>query len=412
MPAPLKKKFKMMRRYDLDWLRVIVFGLLIFYHVGMFFVAPDWEWHIKNNITYEGIKYPMLFLNQWRLPILFVISGMGTSYALSRGGGGQFAWERTKKLLLPLICGMLVIVPPQVYIEKLSSGLITGSYFDFWPSQAFIGKYPEGNLSWHHLWFIPYLLIFSLVLIPAFLYLRNYPNNFLLKATAKMCNSKFGLYWFILPLYLFEAFLEPFFEETHALVGDWFVLINSITLFFIGFLLISVKDVFWTSVELNRKTFLICGIIGFSLLMFIITAYEDSYVRHFIEAGIKVFSFWSWILTFFGYSSKYLNKPSNTLAYCNEAVYPFYILHQTITVILGYFMMQLQWLFVFKFSFMIVGTFLISWFIYEFFIRRWILIRPFFGLQNPTINKQVLQAQENIKYESQTIMKSTADAKP
>jgi glucan biosynthesis protein C len=371
-----------MRRYDLDWLRVIVFGLLIFYHVGMFFVAPDWEWHIKNNITYEWIKYPMLFLNQWRLPILFVISGMGTSYALSKRTAAQFAFERTKKLLLPLIFGMLVIVPPQVYIEKFSKGIITSGYFDFWPAQAFIGKYPEGNLSWHHLWFIPYLLLFSLVLIPVFIFLRNNPNHAILRATAKISNTRWGMYWFIAPLYLIEAFVEPFFEETHALVGDWFVIINSITLFFIGFLLISVKEPFWKTVEENRKTYLKCGIIGFALLMFITTAFEDSYVRHFTEALIKVFSFWSWILTLFGHASKYLNKPSKALAYCNEAVYPFYILHQTITVILGYFLMNLPWNSFYKFSIMSIGTFVFSWVIYEFLIRRWFLIRPLFGLHN------------------------------
>lgn len=371
-----------MRRYDLDWLRVIVFGLLIFYHVAMFFVAPDWGWHIKNNYTYEWIKYPMLFLNQWRLPILFVISGMGTSYALSKRNAAQFAWERTKKLLLPLIFGILVIVPPQVYIEKFSKGLIQGSYFDFWPSQAFIGCYPEGNLSWHHLWFIPYLLLFSLILIPGFLFLRKNPNCGILRLTAKISRTKWGLYWLIVPLYLMESFIEPFFEETHALVGDWFVIINNITLFFYGFLLISVKEIFWNTVEKNRKAYLLCGIIAFTLFLLLITIFEDGYTRHFIEALIYVVSFWSWILALFGYASGYLNKPGSVLTYCNQAVYPFYILHQTVTVILGWLVMNLQWNFLSKFTVMSLGTFLISWFIYEFFIRRWILIRPFFGLQN------------------------------
>lgn len=371
-----------MRRYDLDWLRVSVFILLIFYHVSMFFVAPDWGWHIKNNVTYEWIKYPMLFLNQWRLPILFVISGMGTSYALSKRNAAMFAWERIKRLLLPLVFGMMVIVPPQVYIEKLSKGIIKGSYFDFWPSQAFIGEYPEGNLSWHHLWFIPYLLLFSLALIPIFIYLRNNPDCGILRLTKRMCQSKWNLYWFLLPLYLIESFIEPFFEETHALIGDWFVIINSITLFFYGFLLISVKEIFWNTVEKNRRTYLYCGIAAFSIFLFIITAFEDGYVRHFIEAFIYVASFWSWILTLFGYASKYLNKPSNVLTYCNQAVYPFYILHQTVTVILGYFVMNLEWGFSSKFLFLSGGTFLISWIIYEFLIRRWLLIRPLFGLQN------------------------------
>ena len=91
------------RRYDLDWLRVMVFGLLIFYHVGMFFVP--WGWHIKNNQTYEWLKIPMAFVNQWRLPILFVISGMGTAYALSFRSAGQFMKERFLRLYIPLAVG-------------------------------------------------------------------------------------------------------------------------------------------------------------------------------------------------------------------------------------------------------------------------------------------------------------------
>jgi surface polysaccharide O-acyltransferase-like enzyme len=74
-----------MRRYDIDALRVIVFGLLIFYHVGMFFVP--WDFHIKNSVTYEWLKYPMIFLNRWRLPLLFVISGMGTYFNISKRRG-------------------------------------------------------------------------------------------------------------------------------------------------------------------------------------------------------------------------------------------------------------------------------------------------------------------------------------
>jgi len=117
------------RRHDIDWLRVIVFGLLIFYHVGMFFVS--WGWHIKNNITYEWLQWPMRFLNQWRLPILFVISGMGTYYALSKRSIRKFSWERIKRLGIPLIFGMFVIVPPQVYYERLDLGQFVGSYWDF-----------------------------------------------------------------------------------------------------------------------------------------------------------------------------------------------------------------------------------------------------------------------------------------
>ncbi|KXK28908.1 MAG: acyltransferase [Bacteroidetes bacterium OLB12] len=176
-----------MRRYSLDWLRVIAFSLLIFYHVGMFFVP--WDFHIKNNTIYPDIRWPMLFLNQWRLPLLFVISGMSTWFALSKRSGLQFVGERTTRLLIPLLAGMILIVPPQVYFERLAKAQVTGGFLDYWPVHAFSGVYPEGNLSWHHLWFLPYLLIFSLLLLPVFLYLRKHPQAALLNWVKKLLLS-------------------------------------------------------------------------------------------------------------------------------------------------------------------------------------------------------------------------------
>lgn len=368
-----------MRRHDLDWLRVIVFGLLIFYHVGMFFVP--WGWHIKNNIIYEWFSYPMYFLNQWRLPILFVISGMGTYYALGKRSRGQFSKERLRRLGFPLLIGMLLIVPPQVYIERIAHAQFSGGYFDFWPAQAFIGVYPKGNLSWHHLWFLPYLLIFSLILVPIFYRLRKNPQNRFTAWFRKRVAHPLGIFIFIVPIYLAEAFMEPFFPVTHALWGDWYTLVYYIFLFFAGFILISVQDVFWATVQKYRMRFLLFGIIGFTVLLGGRFLFEDSTLIHFIEAFVKVFNVWAWILTLFGFAAHLLNKPSRTLAYCNEAVYPFYILHQTITIILAFYLMNLDWGLPAKFSALLFGTFFFSWIIYEFVIRRWNFIRPAFGLK-------------------------------
>lgn len=369
-----------MRRHDMDWLRVIVFGLLIFYHVGMFFVP--WGWHIKNDIIYPNARWPMLFVNQWRLPILFVISGMGTFYALSRRTSGQFAKERFIRLFIPLVFGMFVIVPPQIYFERLDKGQINPGYFDFWPSQLFAnGVYPEGNFSWHHLWFLPYLLLFSLVMLPLFLYLRSHPNSGILNRMRKWASQPFGLFWLVIPLYIWESLVEPFFESTHALIGDWFNLFNYGTLFCYGFLLISVKDVFWATVEKYRRKYLYIGLVFFSLLLGIRLLFEDSTLVHFTEAIFKVVNLWAWILVLFGYAAAYLNRPSAQLSYANEAVYPFYILHQTITIAIGFYLMHLDWGFWPKFSIMVIGTFGLSWLIYEFLIRRWKWIRPLFGLK-------------------------------
>lgn len=204
-----------MRRYDLDWLRDIAFTLLILYHVGMFFVL--WEWHIKNDKLSHSFQYPMSFLNKWRLPLLFLISGMGTYVALSKRNLKHFAGERIKRLLVPLIFGILFIIPPQVYFERLDKQQFTGSYFDYWTQSAFAGVYPEGNISWYHLWFIVYLLFFSLILAPIFIRLYRQKENKLFQAFRTNISNPIKVYLLVLPLYLWEALLEPFFPSTHTL---------------------------------------------------------------------------------------------------------------------------------------------------------------------------------------------------
>ncbi len=367
-----------MRRYDLDWIRVLVFGLLILYHVGMFFVP--WDWHIKNNETYEGLQWPMHFVNQWRLASLFLISGMGTRFALAKRSRGQYVRERVKRLLLPLIFGMLVIIPPQVYVERMAYGGYDGSYISFWFHDAFSGIYPEGNLSWHHLWFLPYLLIFSLVLTPLFILLRDHRESPFLVIQRRWLNrSPNNLYRYIIPLYIVEAFLEPLFPVTHALVGDWFAIVLYLIIFFYGFNFIALGDVFWRALNKIKFSALIIGMIAYGCYVYLCLQ-EDSITTHFIAALAKTINFWSWMLVIFGCGAVYLNKSSALLTYCNTAVYPFYIVHQTITVILAYFLYQTELDFWVKFGILTVWTFLLSSLIYE-VVRRIQFLRLVFGLK-------------------------------
>jgi len=368
-----------MRRYDIDTLRVIVFGLLIFYHVSDFF-GPGF-FFIKNQTTYDWLAYPMLFLHQWRLPLLFMISGMGTFFNISKRNGLGFLKERLVRLLIPLVVGILIVIPPQVYLERLDTGLFTGNYFEFWPSKAFIGAYPDGNLSWHHLWFLPYLLLFSCILTPVFMYLRNHPQSWIIRTTKYLANYKFGIFLLTFPLLVWDLFINPRFPANFQLVGDWFQIVNYGTLFFYGFLFMTLKEVLWENMAKNRRLYLLTAIIAFPLLMFIDYGLGEFHRKTIIVAILKVVNMWAWILAFITYAATYLNKKSRKLSYANQAVYPFYILHQTVIVILGYYLKDLDLGFAVKFSMMIIGTFGISWLIYEFGIRRFTWIRPLFGMK-------------------------------
>ncbi len=368
------------RRPDIDSLRVLVFALLILYHVGMVFVP--WGFHLKNNVTYEWLTLPMQFVNQWRLPLLFVISGMGTWYALASRNGRQYAGERVKRLLLPLVFGMVVVIPPQVYFERLANGQFAGGYFDFWPSTAFQGgAYPEGNISWHHLWFLAYLLVFSLLLLPAFLYLRKHPDAWVIRKLKAICSDPFGFYILAIPLFVWEITLAPHYPSTHALVDDWYNFVNYGTLFFYGFLLVSLRYTFWETVTQNRILYLLAGLGGFAVYMGLY--YKDIYFPRlpYLLPAVKVINLWSWCLALIGYCAYHLNWQSKTLAYANQAVYPFYILHQTVLVALTYYIKDEHWGLGAKYTLLTLGTFGITWLIYEFGIRRYKLIRPFFGMK-------------------------------
>ncbi len=382
-----------MRKYDLDWLRVIIFGLLIFYHVGMFFVP--WDFHIKNIVIYEWTTWPMLFLNQWRLPMLFVISGVGTWYALGKRTSLQFSAERIKRLLLPLIFGMLVIVPPQVYIERLTFGQFTGSYFEFWPAMAFNGVYPSGNLSWHHLWFLPYLLLYSLLMIPLFIHLKKNPDNFYFRSIRKWI-ARFSpkLLWLLLPFYFTYTILREFFPVTHDLVNDWFTLVNYLLFFFMGFSMAGIGKILWDILEKYRSNLLIAAIISYTIYTLLHELVEHTVTMHFIRNTFKVINIWLWILVCFGYASKYLNRESKELRYANEAVYPFYILHQSVMIVFAYWMMNKSWGFWTKASMLVLLTFGVTWLIYEVCIRRWLWIRPLFGMKKIAHQNKMIEQKE------------------
>ena len=102
------------RRYDLDWLRVLAFAVLILYHTGMFYVA-DWGWHIKSDVTSEVLQYIMRLVNPWRMSLLFLISGAALWFAARKMSARGVLWLRLTRLLPPLILGMWLIVPPQIW---------------------------------------------------------------------------------------------------------------------------------------------------------------------------------------------------------------------------------------------------------------------------------------------------------
>jgi cbb3-type cytochrome oxidase subunit 3 len=382
------------RRYDLDWLRILAFGLLIFYHTGMFFV--EWEWHIKNNVISEALEWPMRFMSQWRMPLLFMISGAACYFALRRRRAGSFARERFLRIFLPLVFGILVIVPPQIYFERLTQGH-TYSYLQFYPS-AFnpLKPYPEGNFSWHHLWYLAYIFVYSLVCLPLFRYwLTGKGKDQMEHITAFFARP--GMV-FLPALWLLAGDLvlrEYWPEDTHALVDDWANHFKSLSLFLIGFLLVA-QGSFIDVVARQRRVSLSVGLVTATVLY---ARYWVHWPEGISEAEVTLFrclaflNGWSWLLTILGFARTYLNFSNTRLRYANEAVYPFYILHQTVIICLAYPMINWALPVGVKFLLISLGAFGVCWLLYEGVIRRVWFLRPLFGLKAKAKDQtEVMQA--------------------
>jgi hypothetical protein len=241
------------RQYYLDWLRVIAFALLIFFHCAMPFVRFGWE--IKNQEHSGFLDHLIWWMHQWRLPLLFFIAGVGASFSLKNRSVAAFAGERFVRLFVPLFFAMMFTTPIQVYFERLQRGLYNGSYLDFYPGVWNFIPYPDGILTWSHLWFVAYLFVFTYLLLPVFALFRWKPLQELKLKTNALFRSPWMVFGLVVTLTWYYLTLYIHWPEQGSLLGDWFVFMFSITLFFYGWW-VSDLPAFWDTCLTYRWHFL------------------------------------------------------------------------------------------------------------------------------------------------------------
>ena len=375
------------RRHDLDWLRLIAIVILLFFHTGMLF--NPWEWHVKNNETSDVFTYWMVWLHYWRMPLLLFISGAGTFLALRKRTPSAYTAERVKRLIIPLVFGMFVIVPPQIYYEHIAD---YDSYGDFYRTVFNFVPYPEGSFSWHHLWFIAYLFVFSLLGLPFLLFLKSERSKTLRSGVTKILSNPAGMLF--IPsgvLLVTQVILRPYFpDETHALLNDWAYFVFYFLFFIMGIVCYS-QGLIWENIGKNRKSFLLAsGLIAipfYGLYLQFKGLVSYPWPEQVTETAFDVtaiFGSWFWVITVIAWGQHFLNRPHPWLKHFNEGLYPFYILHQTLIIILGYYICQLTWGIFAKFWVVAVLTLVLCIGIYFMLIRPFNVVRLFFGMKNRT----------------------------
>ncbi len=378
-----------LRRYDLDWLRVIAILTLLFYHTGMIYVS--WGWHIKSTEHSVPMEEIMRWLHRWRMPLLFFISGAGTFFALKKRSYGAYAGERVRRLFVPLVFGMFVIVPPQIYIEWIFKGRFSGSYMAFYPEVFHFQPYQDGGtggaFSWHHLWFICYLFVYSLISIPVFRWLKSESGQRFIDRIERLIVRPGGALWLVGFLLLNDVVLGGFFpNETHALINDWAYFMKNLLLFWLGYVLIS-RYQFWQIIADQRRYFLVATIIC-TVILYTSRALISDDALDASQLLTTLYSFnsigltWFSVLATVGYGYRYLNVNRPILPKLNEAVYPFYILHQTVIILIGYTILTRTRLGVYD-GFLVISlsSLVVCIAIYLLLIRPFKLTRLLFGMK-------------------------------
>jgi glucan biosynthesis protein C len=357
---------KSARRWDIDWLRMLATFLLFYIHPARIFYLWD-PFYIKNDQLSGALSRISLFIDHWHMPLFFVLAGAASWFALRRRTGGQYALERLKRLLVPFVFGFLVIVPPQLYFAlRHQRPDYAESYLQFYPH--FFDPGYTGGIDMGHLWYILYLFIFSLVALPLFLYLQRESGGRVLNKVAGFLTRPGMIFLLIIPLVLAGAVLPHFYPDP----------VYFFMYFVLGYILVAGPR-FEKAIDHHKLIALILGVVLYVFWLVLISSgvLHPDWLKPVRESLIA----WCCLIALLGYGRRFLNFANKFLAYFGEAGYPLYIIHQTVIVIIGYYVVQWNAGVLPKLVAIIVASFAITMALYDLVVKRTNVTRFLFGMR-------------------------------
>lgn len=365
------------RRYDIDWLRN--FGILLLFPFHSARVFDHWDpFYVKNAELSWGLSWFISIANLWFMPLLFWLAGSACWYALRTKSNNHFIKERFKRLFIPLLVGILIIVPPQGYFAILDhTGKSPDSIFSF--LKTFFSDFSDlsgyfGTFTPAHLWFILYLFVFSLAALPIFKITKNEKRKEFFNTFHKIFSHPliFIPIFIVLtvtlglpapggqnPFYYFFLFCMGYFTCSDFRYQQMF---NQIRLKALILVLILVP--IWALLETYNQ-----GV-------------KDNSIVDILLTLLRTFNVWVGLIAILGFGNKYLNIQHKLLPYLNEAAFPIYIIHQSVLVVLGYYIIRFDIAIIPKFFIIMILTLTLSLLIYDLVIKRTAVTKFLFGVKN------------------------------
>ena len=373
------------RRYEFDWLRILAILIVFLYHSTRFFNLGDW--HIKNVNTFVWVEIWNVFATRWLMPLFFIISGASLFYVIGKSGGWRrFYVDKFLRLMIPVLIASVTHSALQVYLERLTHGQFSGSFFSFLPEYfngVYLGIGMPGNFAYHgmHLWYLFFLFLYGLICYRLFIWLKGSGREILNRITTLFAIPGLIYLWFSIPLLVMKALIPQAVLSVGS--GGWGFLYY---LWFLisGFMIVS-SDRLQKQIENQRWISLLLGVVLSAVYLYQLFSPSrvvfPAWISDWIYTLLSFFSAWSWLFAILGFGMRFLAFDRPSLRDANEGVLPFFILHQTVLLCIGYFIMTweihdaLKWVFVFTSSFIVIIT------LYMFLVRKLELFRFLFGMK-------------------------------
>ena len=386
----------------LDWLRFLVVLSLAPFHAAISFTGMGSVYVydtpvrdiLRSGSTPVGVGPLALteftvFMDNWFMHLLFLVSGIGAALSLRKRNGAQFMGERCNRLLVPLLIGTVLLVSIQSWLRALSFGKFSGSFFAFFPSffnGIYTGPQSSGNYDWGHLWFLAYLFVFSAIALPLFLSIRQKGEASRILSAARRFAAMPLMLLPALWTGLLEGLFRPGWPGFQNLVSDWANFTVYFSFFLAGYLMGAVPELL-QAVEKYRLAGLVLGVTAFLARIAIYTLFIVSggyNAANIIAQAFRGIAAYGLVMAAMGYGQRYLNRQGRMLGIARDLSFPLYILHYAPLTAATYLLLHsglsiwTRWILAVAVSWIFVAFFT--------FLARFIPpVRGFFGIRQPAV---------------------------
>ena len=338
-----------MRQNSLDRLRVYTMLAVFLFHCAHVFDGR--YFHVSNKDSSFFFLFLVLFLSLWIMPLFFAISGGSSFYSLGKRKFSVFIRERFFRLVIPYCMGIALLIPPQKYVEALDKGRFQGSFFEFIPymlshrSHNYFTPDVFGSYG-HHLWFLAFLFLFSLLVYPLSSLSRPLGGETggtgAYRGFIRLFSGMRGIALISLPLMALSLAIRPLASG----YGDWPDFVYWFSFFIAGYLIHS-SDVMLATLGRRWYLFLIAGLSAFSVMFALMGVwgldwYNNPTYCMYSMVGYSVLYLSAFFLSLagLGVSRRFLNNPSPV--YLSRYTMPFYVIHQTVMMLVAFMVVRLD----------------------------------------------------------------------